>query len=316
MGIKNLGKAIREFAPRAVRATTLDAYRGLTFAIDAPIQMHRFKYTAAANAAANDDQPDDAANPVARLFEEQVALLRAHDIRPVYVFDGRAPVAKAAEVERRRQERHKATEAMGEARAAAQLTQSRGLCSMGADPLGAIVAAEEELRRAERRVASQPVSADYAAVRRRLAALGVPVRQAAADGEAECADCVRLGLADVVVSEDLDSLPYGATRLLTKLGQQQGRELVEYDLRVVLEQTGFTHATFVDWCILCGSDLCSSIRGVAYKRAYALLQAHASIEGVLEHLPAAYTVPEEFDFARARAEFLRVGAATREEQEE
>ena len=62
---------------------------------------------------------------------------RAHDIRPVYVFDGRAPVAKAAEVERRRQERHKATEAMGEARAAAQLTQSRGLCSMGADPLGA-----------------------------------------------------------------------------------------------------------------------------------------------------------------------------------
>mgnify|MGYP002884095829 FL=1 len=190
---------------------------------------------------------------------------------------------------------------MGVARAQATQTQTRALSTLGADPLAAIVACESELSKAERRVAAQPTSSDYSAVRRRLAELGVEVRQARGDGEKACAAAVRAGDAWACATEDFDALPYGATKMLTRLGQPT---MVEYDLPTILHDSGLTMAQWVDFCILCGSDLCSKIKGVGEKRALALLREHGSIEGILERLPPQYTVPPDFDFRLARGEFM------------
>ena len=285
MGIRGLSKAIRALAPAAVRETTLADYAGNVLAIDSCIFMYKFRYLG---------------DPV-RLFTQQVEMLRQHRITPIYYFDGAACAAKQAEVARRREAKAQAHEAVDAARARAQLTQSRSLSTLGPDPLAAILATEDEVRKAERRVEAQPSSADYSGVRRRLAELGVEVRQAQGDGEKACAAAVRSGEAYAAVTEDFDVLPYGSTRMLTHLGQPT---LIEYHLPTILNDARLTMPQFIDFCILLGCDLCPSrIKGVGEKRAYAMLQEHGSIEGILENLPPQYSASDDFDFRRARSEF-------------
>ena len=80
-------------------------------------------------------------------------------------------------------------------------------------------------------------------------------------------------------------------------------DILEIDVPTILETTELSCASFVDVCILSGCDFCEKISGVAVNRAYQLVQAHGSIEFILENLDARYTVPEQFDYEVARTQF-------------
>ena len=288
MGITGLSKAIRSMAPRAVRVTKLSDYKGMRFAIDGNIFMYKLKYICSPSKC------------LADLFEKQVHDLRDADILPIYYFDGKSTEAKQAEVERRRAQRERDHEVLQERRADVRELSRRDLSTVS-NPLEAIIEAEDALRAAERRVTTKPRSDDFSSVYARLRSLGVEVRRADHDAEAACAQALLRGEADVAVTEDFDALPYGATRMLTKLGHE---EMVEYRLDVVLEDSHLTKEQFIDFCILSGSDLCGKIKGIGEKRALVMLREHGNIERILERLPSRFHVPEDFDFRRARAQFL------------
>ena len=107
-------------------------------------------------------------------------------------------------------------------------------------------------------------------------------------------------------SEDMDSLTFGAPRVLRNLMTPASAKLPvqEYDYAKVLEELGLTADQFVDLCILCGCDYAGTIRGVGPKSALNLIRAHGTIEKVLEGLDRAkYPVPEPFPFEQARKLF-------------
>ena len=54
-----------------------------------------------------------------------------------------------------------------------------------------------------------------------LSLLGLPWVESKGEGEALCAHLSHLGSVDMVASEDLDTLPFGATSLLKGLNQNK-----------------------------------------------------------------------------------------------
>lgn len=130
-----------------------------------------------------------------------------------------------------------------------------------------------------------------------LEAMGVPCVQAPEEADAQLAHMQRVGLVQAVLSEDMDLLALGCSRLI----RSRQRTLECIDLRRLLEDSGFSMAQFVDLCILLGTDYNDNIRNVGPKRSLRLLRQHGRIEQILatETLDA----PARFDVDAVRSYF-------------
>uniref|UniRef100_A0A3Q0SWZ1 Zgc:110269 n=1 Tax=Amphilophus citrinellus TaxID=61819 RepID=A0A3Q0SWZ1_AMPCI len=138
-----------------------------------------------------------------------------------------------------------------------------------------------------------------------LKCLGVPVIQAPGDAEALCAQLVREGTVYAVASEDMDTLPFGASVLIRQLNAKKDSEVIEYSLPKLLEKLQITHKELVDLCILLGCDYCDKIPGLGPKRALTLIQKHRTIENVVLHINRqTHPVPRLWKYEEARKIFL------------
>jgi hypothetical protein len=88
-------------------------------------------------------------------------------------------------------------------------------------------------------------------------------------------------------TEDMDALTFRTPKLLRKFTSTQGKDkqpILEIDTEVALKGLGLTYEQFVDLCILCGCDYCSTIKGVGPKTALKLIRQYKSIDAVLTAL--------------------------------
>ncbi|KAM0750901.1 PIN domain-like protein [Meredithblackwellia eburnea MCA 4105] len=141
-----------------------------------------------------------------------------------------------------------------------------------------------------------------------IRALGIPCLQPPHDepreAEGICSTLFKLGLADLVVSEDSDVLVYGAP-LLRRVSISQKRtpkrdptkvtedvkptvdpakvmaKMHIVDPEKLREELGVSLETFVDFALLSGTDFTDRIPGVGPSRALVLLKSHGSIESIL-----------------------------------
>jgi hypothetical protein len=116
-----------------------------------------------------------------------------------------------------------------------------------------------------------------------LRALGYCVLQAESDGEALCAYLSALDAVDFVLSNDSDVFFFGAKYVLFRF-TDEGAYLI--DAAKLLDEMGLSRAQFTELCLLCGTDFNASIRGVGFCRAYALIQAHSTLESDSFPLPS------------------------------
>tara|TARA_Y100001970_G_C14009562_1_gene737674 strand:+ start:60 stop:875 length:816 start_codon:yes stop_codon:yes gene_type:complete len=268
MGIKKLGPYLRKHN-LGVSTKTLEDYANLTMCIDVPILMYRFK------ASTQDVLP---------YFQLQLQQLRDHHIQPIYVFDGKPPKCKDQELQKRQ----------------AIKTNMKKKVNDTTLPIFERILASE-------RVSSIPTGNDYMRLKTWLTEQNVTWIVAEADAEKACALLTMEKKADVVLSEDFDTLAYGGVKLLTGYSVYKKKPMLEYNLTTILASMQFTHNEFVDFCILCGSDLAMKIKNVGPSKARMLIAAHRSIETTLQFINQnKYIVPANFDFQAARAEFLHL----------
>lgn len=212
-----------------------------------------------------------------------------HSIKPVYVFDGKPPVLKGGELEKRlarRAEANKSMEALKETGTA------------------------EELAKFERRTVRVTREQNDEA-KHLLKLMGIPYVEAPCEAEAQCAELAKAGKVYGAASEDMDTLCYKTPFLLRHMtfSEQRKEPIQEIDINKVLEGLEMDQKQFVDLCILLGCDYCDSIRGVGPVTAYKLIKEHGTIEGVIEHIESLgedtkYKVPEEWPYVGARNLFL------------
>jgi flap endonuclease-1 len=254
-------------APRPIGAAEL---HGKTLALDGHGELYQFL----ALIRLRDGTPlKDASGRVTShlsgLFFRTTRLLADHRLKLAYVFDGKPPQLKAAELQRRRDVKAEFERAHADAVARGDLEEAYAKATMTSRLTREMVAEAREL----------------------LRLLGLPTLQAPSEGEAQAAHMARSGRVWAAASKDYDTLLFGAPRLLrflTIAGKEflpsQGtfRPLVPeiLDLADQLARWQITRDGLIDLALLIGTDFNDGIHGIGPKKALALVQRHGAIEAM------------------------------------
>ncbi|WP_457557752.1 flap endonuclease-1 [Candidatus Harpocratesius sp.] len=202
------------------------------------------------------------------LFYRSLNLIE-HDIRPIYVFDGPPNPFKQAEIQRRREIRNEARKKFEEARDLGE-TEDAAKYAQGSSKLtGEMIQESKEF----------------------LSALGIPIVEAAQDGESQAAYLVSTNQAWAVGSQDYDSFLFGAKKVVRNLSMNRTRKIrstvvsvdIEWlSLEKILVSNNLSREQLIDIGILVGVDFFPGIKGVGIKTAYKLVQQHGSLDTMLE----------------------------------
>ncbi|OAD79927.1 hypothetical protein PHYBLDRAFT_162979 [Phycomyces blakesleeanus NRRL 1555(-)] len=83
----------------------------------------------------------------------------------------------------------------------------------------------------------------------------------------------------------------------------EGKDSFMIDPIVARRELGLTKESFMDMCILCGTDFSTKIKGIGPIRALQHIQKYGSIENILENMTSKYIPEEGFDYKLAREVF-------------
>jgi len=269
------------------REMALDEMSGRRIAIDTFNFLYQFlSIIRGADGQPLMDSKSRVTSHLSGLFYRTVNLLEA-GVKPIYVFDGRAPEFKHAEAARRREVRETA-------RIKWQAALERGEL-------------DEAKKQAARAVTLTDEMLDDS--RALLDAMGVPVLQAPSEGEAFCAQIAAAGDAWAVASQDFDTLLFGAPRLIRNLSiygkrkyRKQGWILVNpemLELEAVLKELEIDRNQLIILGMLVGTDYDSGgIPGIGPVKGLKLVKEAKTLDAVLEKTGWTFDVPAKdiFDF--------------------
>lgn len=253
--------ALRQLA--VLEEQKLTEYAGQTVAVDAHHWLHR--YMAGLTRYADPDiyEMDDGTEVVnlLALFRGLPPLLR-HDMTPIFVFDGDPHERKEETIQSRKEAKKNAEEKMKEAAERGDL---------------------EEMRR-YRSQAQSLTAAVHESTRGMLERLGIPFIEAGGSGEAYAARLVAEGYADAVLTDDYDSLLFGAPLTLRQYSGDGPAEAMR--LQPTLDRHGIDREDLIDIAILCGTDFNDGVSGIGPKRGVKKISNGMTVEGVLREREA------------------------------
>lgn len=195
-------------------------------------------------------------------------------IKPVYVFDGKPPMLKVEQIERRRQVKEAAKIQYDKAVAKGDMVKARKF--------------------AQATASMKDYMKDDA--QRLLELMGLPWVQAPSEGEAQAARMNRRGDADYCASQDYDSLLFGAPILLRNVTVSGRRKLPSKNIYIdvvpeifmldkILRECEITYEQLIDVGILIGTDFNpDGIKGLGPKTALKLIQKHGTVENALPYI--------------------------------
>lgn len=224
------------------------------------------------------------------LFYRTINLLEK-GIKVVYVFDGEPPELKEVEIERRKKIKKEAIIKYEEAIRIGRLEEARKYAQM----------------------TSQLKDAMVEDAKRLLNYMGIAWVQAPSEGEAQASYMAEKGHVWAAVSQDHDSLLFGAPKLVRNLTISGRRKLPgkdEYveiepeliDLNQVLTNLGITREQLVDIGILVGTDFNpDGFKGIGPVKALKFIKNY----GELERIPELRDQLKSIDYESIRKIFLK-----------
>lgn len=227
MGIRGLAGFLRWRTPHARRPVQWTEHAGKRWAVDCSCILYRAR---AANLS------------VLTVVASLIVRMRRAGIEPVFVFDGRTPVAKTDTVEKRREVR---------AIIKQEIATIKAEIEAAPEAVGAIA---KEARVAELQAkVPQITSRDRDDIKKFLYTAGVLFVTASGEADDLLGFLARTGQVAAVVSTDMDMLARGV-KVLVQPETPDTTVLTELLLDGVLTGLGITYTQFVDACMLMGSD--------------------------------------------------------------
>ncbi len=222
-------------------------------------------------------------------------------IKPVYVFDGKPPSLKTAEIERRKQIKKDATVKYEKAIADGNMEDARKFAQQTTSMKDGMVKDSKEF----------------------LMLFGIPYIEAPSEGEATAAHLTNTGIAYASASQDYDSILCGAKRLVRNFTSSGRRKIPNRNTYIdvlpevietqkVLEAIGLTREELVDVGILIGTDFNpNGFERIGPKTAMKMIKQHSR----LEDIPQVQKQLQEIDFQQIREIFLNPKVANVEKIE-
>ena len=211
-------------------------------------------------------------------------------IKPVWVFDGKPPSLKTAEIERRRQIKKDATVKYEKAIAAGEMEEARKYAQQTTSMKDGMVKESKQL----------------------LKHFGIPYIDAPSEGEATAAHMTNTGQAYASASQDFDSILLGAKRLIRNFTSSGRRKIpnrntyIEIEPEIIesaktLESLQVTKEQLVDIGILIGTDFNpNGFERVGPKTALKMIKQYSR----LEDIPQIQEQLEKIDYEQIRKIFL------------
>jgi len=206
------------------------------------------------------------------MYHRNINLLEKN-IRPVYVFDGKAPDLKQKESSRRRKKREEAREEWKRLKDEGKISEAYSKATQSSRINGAMIEEAKKL----------------------LEAMGLPYVQAPSEGEAQAAHMTRSGSGNIyaVGSQDWDCLLFNAERMVRNLTSRKTQKtsgggtktvsVERIELSNVLEQLEVTQEKLVWMGVLMGTDFNpDGVKGIGPKTALKLVKKYDSFSELLD----------------------------------
>ncbi|MDE1813059.1 MAG: flap endonuclease-1 [Thaumarchaeota archaeon] len=226
---------------------------------------------------------------ISGLFYRNINFLSL-GIKPVYVFDGRPPSLKSAEIQRRKQVKKDATIKYEKAISEGNYAEAKKFAQQTSVLRDDMVDESKKF----------------------LDLFGIPWIQAPSEGEATAAQMTISGQAYASASQDFDSLLFGAKKLVRNFTNSGKRKLpnrnttIEIEPEIIhldktLSSLGVTREQLVDIGILIGTDFNpDGFERIGPKTALKMIKDNGSLENVLQIQEKL----EEIDYKQIRDIFL------------
>ncbi|ETK76534.1 hypothetical protein F441_17413 [Phytophthora nicotianae CJ01A1] len=291
MGISGLLPVLKSIT----ETKNIEEYKGRTLAIDGYCWLHRAIYSCSQEICLGQET-----DKYVTYFMDRITALLHNGVTPYVVFDGGPlPMKKGTEEERRKSR---------------QKNRELGIQHYNNKRFG-------EARKCFIRAADvSPYMAHR--VIQHLKAHNVAYVVAPYEADAQLAYLVKNRLADGVITEDSDCLPFGCQTVLFKMDRDNvAQEIQTANLKKNKGMSFhmFTEQMFLEMCIFSGCDYLPSIPGFGLKKAYTAMKQHGSFTKIIRALrlegkvrvPATY----EEDFRKAVLTFRhqRVYCPTKKE---
>lgn len=220
-------------------------------------------------------------------------------IKPVYVFDGKPPSLKTAEIERRKQIKKDATVKYEKAIAEGNMEDARKYAQQTTSMKDGMVKESKHL----------------------LTLFGIPYIDAPSEGEATAAHLTNTGQAHASASQDFDSILCGAKRLVRNFTNSGRRKIPNRNTYIdivpeiietqkTLDSLELSREELIDVGILIGTDFNpNGFERVGPKTALKMVKQHKR----LEDIPQIQDQLQEIDFEQIRNIFLNPEVANVEE---
>jgi flap endonuclease-1 len=245
------------------RDVTPEELRGKTVAIDAYNAIYQFlSVIRQPDGTPLKDSRGRITSHLSGLLNRNANLIEM-GVRPAYVFDGIPSEMKNGTIQDRHERRVKAQ----------------------SDWQESLVKGETEKAFTKATQSSRITNEIVESSRILLTHLGIPVVQAAEEGEAQAAYMAQKGVVWAASSQDFDSLLFGAPRLLrnfTLAGRRKMPGRNEYrdvkmeiiDAEMALKELDISREQLIDMCIMMGTDYNQGVSGIGPKRALKLIREH------------------------------------------
>lgn len=283
-----MGLNLKELVVR--EKTTLEAFSSKVIAVDAYNAIYQFLASIRGpDGLQLSDSEGRITSHLSGLLYRNINFLSL-GIKPVYVFDGKPPSLKTAEIERRKQIKKDATVKYEKAIAEGNMEDARKFAQQTTSMKDGMVKDSKQI----------------------LTYFGIPYIDAPSEGEATAAHLTNTGHAYASASQDFDSILCGAKRLIRNFTNSGRRKLpnrntyVEIEPEIIetqksLDSLGITREQLVDVGILIGTDFNpNGFDRIGPKTALKMIRQHSR----LEDIPQIQEQLHEIDYEQIRKIFL------------
>jgi len=254
------------------QSLSLEDLRGKRLAVDANGELYQFlALIRLRDGSPLRDSHGRITSHLSGLFYRTTRLMTDYAPELVFVFDGKPPDLKFAEIARRRSIKEKYDAEHAAAVEAGDLPKAYSKATMTSRLTREMAAEAREL----------------------LQLMGLPIVLAPGEGEAQASYMAMKGSVWAAASKDYDCLLFGAPRLLRFL-TISGKEFLPskgafraitpelIDVPTLLQHYSITREQLIDIAILIGTDFDDGVKGIGPKKALKLVTELGSIE----HMPA------------------------------
>lgn len=271
--------------------TNLESFASKVVAIDAYNAIYQFlSIIRGPDGLPLSDHNGKITSHISGLFYRNINFLSL-GIKPVYVFDGKSPSLKSAEIQRRKQIKKDATIKYEIAISEGNYVEAKKFAQQTSVLRDDMVEESKKF----------------------LDLFGIPSIQALSEGEATAAHLTSTGQAYASASQDFDSLLFGAKRLVRNFTNSGKRKLPNRNTMIEIEpefilldktltELGVTREQLVDIGILIGTDFNpDGFERIGPKTALKMIKEY----GNLENVPQIQDKLSEIDYKQIREIFLK-----------